>query len=118
MNQPDASLSRRLHREFATLEAMVALYCQAHHCPTDIYCPECRNLLTYARKRLTCCPYQDDKPTCSNCPIHCYGSNMRDRVKAVMRYAGPRMIIHHPLMALRHMLDNLKKPPANLNKKR
>lgn len=43
---------------------------------------------------------------------------MRDRVKAVMRYAGPRMIIHHPLMALRHMLDNLKKPPANLNKKR
>ena len=35
---------------------------------------------------------------------------MRARIREVMRYAGPRMLLSHPLMALRHLLDGLRKP--------
>jgi hypothetical protein len=37
---------------------------------------------------------------------------MRDQVKVVMRYAGPRMLWHHPILALFHILDGLKRNSA------
>jgi hypothetical protein len=30
---------------------------------------------------------------------------MRDRVKEVMRFSGPRMLLRHPILAIRHLLD-------------
>ncbi|MDI9444206.1 MAG: nitrous oxide-stimulated promoter family protein [Planctomycetota bacterium] len=35
---------------------------------------------------------------------------MRQRVKEVMQYAGPRMLLRHPVLAVRHLLDNRRKP--------
>jgi hypothetical protein len=35
---------------------------------------------------------------------------MREQVKKVMRYSGPRMILHHPALAMHHAIDGLKKP--------
>jgi hypothetical protein len=29
---------------------------------------------------------------------------MQQRIRDVMRYAGPRMLYHHPIAAIRHML--------------
>jgi hypothetical protein len=34
---------------------------------------------------------------------------MRAKVKEVMRYAGSRMIYRHPYLALRHILDGLRR---------
>ena len=28
----------------------------------------------------------------------------RERIRAIMRYAGPRMMLHHPVAAVRHLL--------------
>lgn len=42
---------------------------------------------------------------------------MRERVKQVMRYAGPRMMLKHPLLALQHLFDLLGDVPA-LGKKK
>jgi hypothetical protein len=67
-------------------------------------------LSVYADQRLDHCPYGEGKPTCQNCPIHCYQKEQRKRIKEVMRYAGPRMIWHHPLMAVRHLIHNRKQP--------
>jgi len=33
-------------------------------------------------------------------------------VSQVMRYAGPRMLLRHPLLAVRHLLDERRKPPV------
>jgi len=30
--------------------------------------------------------------------------------KKVMRYSGPRMILHHPALAMHHAIDGFKKP--------
>ena len=56
-------------------------------------------------RRLECCQIEEDKPTCSQCPVHCYKTEMRDRIRDVMRYAGPRMMLRHPILAFQHMLD-------------
>jgi hypothetical protein len=36
---------------------------------------------------------------------------MRERVRVAMRYAGPRMLFRHPIMALLHLIDGLRKEP-------
>lgn len=98
----DSMWSNRVAREKRTIEAMIAIYCRAHHGAAPPLCAECRGLLDYAFCRLDRCPYGAEKPACADCPIHCYKPAMKDRVKAVMRYAGPRMLYRHPLLALRH----------------
>lgn len=92
---------------------MVAIYCRARHGGTDEPCEECRDLIAYARKRLAACPFQQDKPTCGRCRIHCYKPEAKAKIREVMRYAGPRMLWHHPLLAIRHLCDGRRKaPPA------
>jgi hypothetical protein len=89
---------------------MTAIYCRDHHASATPPCPDCRTLIDYAAKRLALCTYGEDKPVCAKCQIHCYGRVMRDKVRDVMRYAGPRMIWRHPWLALWHVLD--KRYPA------
>ena len=102
----------RMVRERQSINAMILIYCHAHHGRKLGLCEECLALSIYAHTRLNCCPYQEKKPTCGKCPIHCYKPRMRDKVKQVMRYAGRRMLWRHPLLALLHMLSCRRTPPA------
>ena len=98
--------SGRIRREKKTALAMIRLYCRDHHGSRGgAFCPECRSLRDYAFCRLDRCPFGNDKPTCAKCPIHCYKPIMRERIRAVMRYAGPRMLFRHPVLALLHLID-------------
>lgn len=105
------TLGRRIRREQRTIEAMVRIYCRDHH-GRGAVCRRCAELLDYARRRLEICPFQELKPPCDHCQVHCYGAGMRERVKAVMRYAGPRMVLRHPLMSLYHLLDKRRRVPV------
>jgi len=98
-----------MSKEKTTMEAMIALYCRENHKKTKGLCSDCEELRLYGEKRLENCPFKEDKPTCSKCTTHCYKPDMRERVRKVMRYSGPRMILHHPIMAVGHLVKNLKK---------
>ena len=113
---------RRLEREERTIAAMIAMYCRDHHGEAragagdgrdedagEGLCHDCAELLAYARVRLDKCRYGVDKPTCAKCPTHCYKPVMRERVREVMRYSGPRMIKHHPVLAVAHLVDGRRK---------
>ena len=104
----------RLETEKKTIRAMIGIYCSAHHGGGRTLCAACAELQAYALERLTKCPFQDDKPTCFNCPIHCYRPGCRDQIRQVMRFAGPRMLKRHPFLALLHLLqgrvDRVHKP--------
>jgi hypothetical protein len=100
----------RISREKKTIKTMIEIYCKKHHNRAGELCEECFELLDYALKRLDKCKYQKNKPTCAKCPIHCYKPEMRERIRQVMRYSGPRMILVHPILALRHIGDGSKKP--------
>lgn len=100
----------RLRRERLTVSAMIRLYCAHHH--QDPACRHCQQLQEFAHQRLRRCRYgQGNKPTCANCDIHCYAPAMRKQIQQIMRWSAPRMLWHHPWLALRHLLDGRRKPP-------
>lgn len=104
--------SKFIKIEYKTLEAMIGLYCRDLHGTTKHnLCANCGELLAYAKARLDKCPYQEQKPACAKCPIHCYKPPMREKVRNVMRYAGPRMLKHHPLLTIHHLLHGRREAP-------
>jgi hypothetical protein len=104
-------VARRLERERRTVRAMLELYCRHHHGTSGVLCRDCADLEGYAGRRLDRCPYGPAKPTCVNCPVHCYRAAERERMREVMRFAGPRMIWRHPVLALLHLLDGRREAP-------
>jgi hypothetical protein len=103
------SESARIAREKRTIRAMIGIYCRARHGRSEAVCRECTELLDYATGRLDRCPFGAGKTACVDCEIHCYKPAMRDRVRQVMRYAGPRMLWKHPVLALLHVIDGRRK---------
>lgn len=100
----------RIERELKTLRIMIAVFCASGH-GTSEPCPDCRELIEYAGRRLKRCRFGKDKPACSACPIHCYRPEMRERIREVMRYAGPRMTFRHPVLAALHFIDRKRRRP-------
>lgn len=100
----------RMERERKTISKMISLYCRSQHGSENL-CEECRKLEEYAYFRLEKCPFQEKKPACQNCSIHCYKPDMKEQVKAVMKSSGPKMIVHNPYYAIMHIIDTFKKPP-------
>jgi predicted amidophosphoribosyltransferase len=106
-----------MERERRTIEAMIRLYCERVHSTNNGLCAECDDLRAFAELRLSKCPFQEEKPTCASCPIHCYKPDRREQIRAVMRYSGPRMMLKHPILAVRHMLDG-RRETSELNKRK
>lgn len=107
----DRSFIRRA-RELKTLAAMVRLYCRGHgHPAASPLCADCAELLEYATRRLERCVFGDAKPTCTNCLVHCYSADLREQVRVVMKWAGPRMAWRHPILSLFHLFDGRRPAP-------
>ncbi len=103
--------STRLVREWKTIAAMMKIYCRDHHGVASGLCTECQGLLDYAELRLERCRFGSEKPTCVKCPVHCYQPQRREQIREVMRYSGPKMLIPHPILSIRHVLDGYRKVP-------
>lgn len=95
-------------REKKLVSQMIALYCKKKHHTRDGLCPECAALETYARQRSEKCPFMETKTFCSNCPVHCYKADMREKIRKVMAFSGPWMLLYHPVTAIRHVLETIK----------
>ena len=88
---------------------MIMIYCiKMHGVDKNELCPDCINLLNYAEHRIDKCIYGDKKPVCSKCKVHCYKPEMREKIRAVMRWAGPRMLPVHPVLSIRHAAVTLQ----------
>ncbi|MGR5094349.1 nitrous oxide-stimulated promoter family protein [Vibrio maritimus] len=110
MKKSSEILVGELETEFKTVAAMMKIYCKQHHGSSTL-CQQCRELLVYAETKLDRCPYGESKPTCNKCPIHCYKPEEKQQMKAVMRYAGPRMLLPHPILSIRHLLHERREVP-------
>lgn len=118
-SQPADALSGRLRRELKTLQCMTDMYCAHHHARGEgRRCEACEDLLRYAARRLRKCPYGEDKPTCAKCPVHCYKAQPRQRVRDIMRFAGPRMIWRHPWKAVAHIFDKARQAEHPMKRRR
>lgn len=99
-------VERKRQEERETVREIMKLYCHGHKHLREQgkeLCPSCLELAAYADVRIGKCPRMEVKTFCSVCPIHCYAQPEQERIQEIMRYGGPRMLLHHPIMALRHM---------------
>lgn len=113
MQQDSPKTAQRRVREKRTISQMVALYCAENH-PHDqrtetahcgeALCPACAQIDAYAVLRTERCRKMEVKTSCEECGNHCYAPEKREEIRAVMRYAGPRMLRKHPIAAVRHLL--------------
>ncbi len=101
-------IESKREREKRTVALMIRLYCKKKHGTKKGFCAECQALHDYAMLRSDKCPFMETKTFCSNCRIHCYKAEMREKIREVMRFSGPRMIFSHPIMAIRHVIESKK----------
>lgn len=98
------------------IPVMIRMYCRGNHqderkvelIGRGGVCAECKELTDYALFRLERCPFKKNKGFCSYCKIHCYKPEMRKKIKAVMKYSGPRMLLSHPVFAVSHVVQMIK----------
>lgn len=101
-------MKQRLKREEETLMSMIKLYCKNSKHDGNIPCNECAQLISYATNRLHSCKFGANKPVCAKCTIHCYESQMRNKIRFVMKITGLKMILKHPILLFNHMIDAVK----------
>ena len=122
-------LARKRAEEAEMVSQMIALWCRAHHDAAltsedavaddlantvclghrDIrLCSDCAELRDYAIARIKHCPHMDTKTFCSACPTHCYKPEMRERIREVMRWSGPRMLRYRPIPAIKHVIVTIR----------
>lgn len=102
---------KKRRKEQRVVEEMIKLYCSKNH-PSykenSTMCQECRILSDYAKQRSKHCPFMEQKTFCANCTVHCYKPEMREQIRKVMRFSGPRIILYHPVMAVWHLICSVK----------
>jgi hypothetical protein len=93
--------------EQRVIEYMIYLYCKGkkHDRRGNRLCMQCEELARYTRERNERCPFMETRTFCQYCKVHCYRPEMRERISEAMRYAGPRMIYHRPIMAIKHLME-------------
>ncbi|MHA2072586.1 MAG: nitrous oxide-stimulated promoter family protein [Candidatus Thorarchaeota archaeon] len=96
----------RIMREKRTVEKMIRFHCERKH-KTEYanLCEDCEELLNYSMQRLNHCQFGEEKPTCRKCTVHCYRPAMREKIRLVMRFSGPRLALRMPLDWIRHVFD-------------
>jgi len=99
----------QLKKERKTIKIMINKYCRHQHNTKKDLCEDCSELFEYANNRLDFCPFGEKKHVCAKCPIHCYKHEMREKIRAVMRYSGPRMIYSHPILGFSHLFHKFRK---------
>lgn len=98
----------RRRKEKILLDRMIRIYCRGNH-QGQTLCDSCRQIEEYAFSRIEHCPYMETKTFCSSCEVHCYQPEMRERIRKVMRYSGPRLMLYHPAAVCSHMADTILK---------
>ena len=101
-------IETKREREKKMISQMIALYCHRNHHTKGVLCPECAALNDYARARSEHCPFMETKTFCSACKVHCYKPAMREQIRTVMRWAGPRMLPVHPVLSIRHVIVTIR----------
>ena len=105
-------VEKKRQKEQYVVEEMIRLYCRKNH-PKEKRqegkkCPDCQRLSDYAKQRSQKCPFMEEKTFCANCKVHCYKPEMREQIRQVMRFSGPRMLLYHPFLAIWHLVCSKK----------
>ncbi len=93
------------------VEKMIKIYCKKNH-HRKMLCNKCREVLEYAHLKSEKCPFKKTKTFCSNCSVHCYKDDMKNKIREIMRFSGPSMIFYHPVLTIKHLILSKRKGTA------
>lgn len=85
-------VEKKRQKEQYVVEEMIRLYCRKKH----------------PKEKSQKCPFMEEKTFCANCKVHCYKPEMREQIRQVMRFSGPRMLLYHPVLAIWHLVCSNK----------
>jgi len=104
-----------LAKEQEIIDVMIGIYCrgmkhQHGNGSNNSLCATCSELQEYTVERNRQCPFlkTETKTFCQFCESHCYSPENREAIREVMRYAGPRMLWHRPVYAVKHLRAVMK----------
>lgn len=101
-------MDNRRDQKHQIVSDMVMIYCDGHHKHTLSPCPKCQEVLDYSKFRTSKCPYIKKTLFCSNCPTPCYKPDMKEEMRVIMKYSGPRYFFKHPILVLKHGYTDIK----------
>lgn len=111
----NTNIENKRDQEMLIVEEMIVSYCKTRHGYKNKLCRECEELLRYSQIRSQKCPFMEEKTFCSNCKVHCYKPDMRQKIRRIMRDRGLWMLMHHPILSIRHLYADIKEK-RNLKK--
>lgn len=92
------------------IETMIRIYCDGNcgvKSDKQTLCVDCQELLDYAKHRLENCPRTSTRTSCGRCDTPCYREPYKQKIRLVMKYAGPRMVFKHPIKTVKYVIDHL-----------
>lgn len=105
-------IEKKRQKEQYVVEEMIRLYCRKNHLKEkrqeEQMCSDCQRLSDYAKQRSQKCPFMEEKTFCANCKVHCYKPEMGEKIRKVMLFSGPRMLLYHPVLAVWHLICSRK----------
>lgn len=93
----------KIQKDSIVVRKMILIYCK-HHLKMSELNAEYTELADYCVKRLYRCRWGINKPMCHYCSVSCYRNDMRNKIREVMSWVGPRMFFYAPVTALQFML--------------
>lgn len=101
------------------ISLMISIYCKKNHTDREKQnglCLECADLKAYSIKKDENCYFKSQKARekglkktfCSNCRVHCYQDEYREKIKSVMRFSGKYMLLYRPKEAFSHICETIK----------
>ncbi len=100
----------RRERKHEIAEKMIITYCKGNHdgqAETGL-CAQCKDLCEYSKFRTSKCPHIEKTLFCVNCPTPCYKPDMKEAMRVMMKYSGPRFFLRHPIIVLDHVFYDFK----------
>ncbi|MFI3206328.1 MAG: nitrous oxide-stimulated promoter family protein [Clostridia bacterium] len=91
------------------IELMIKIYCNSKHKTKNSLCEQCQEILEYSHLRINKCPFMETKSFCSNCKVHCFKRDKREKIREIMAFSGKRMIFYHPILAIKHLIQTKNK---------
>ena len=99
-------VEKKRQREQYVVEEMIWLYCRKNHSGSKAQlCPVCQKLADYAKLRSQKCPFMENRrPSAQIVKYTVTSRRMREKIRQVMRFSGPRMLLYHPVLAVWHLI--------------
>ena len=95
-------------REKRTVALMIRLYCRKKHGTKKIFVPNAKHFRSMRCSAVINAPLWKPRPFALTAVCIVTSRKCVKKIREVMRFSGPRMILHHPVMAVRHVIESKK----------